>query len=138
MSMENEGKDLCYYIGIEDLAANALIEILRTKEDDEICQYTVTLKELEKYGTEVVRYLNENNGERALLILSRASTRHMFRNYSEFFEEIETNEGIAIALQKGKTVEDLIEKFRTYLAIDVMNAFMSKTTVSVLNAKVNG
>ena len=26
---------MCYYIGIEDLAANALIEILKTKENEQ-------------------------------------------------------------------------------------------------------
>lgn len=123
---------MCYYIGIEDLAANALIEILQTKNEKDFSQYTVTLRELEQYGAEVVRYLNEEKGERALLILSRASTTHMFRNYSDFFEEVETEEGIAIALQKGKTVKNLIEKFRTYIAIDLVNAFMDKKAVSVL------
>lgn len=127
---------MCYYIGIEDLAANALIEILQTKKEQDLSQYTVTLKELENYGAEVVRYLNEEKGERALLILSRASTTHMFKNYSDFFEEVETDNGIAIALQKGKTVNDLVEKFRTYLAIDLIYAFMAEKTVSVLNAKI--
>lgn len=127
---------MCYYIGIEDLAANALIEILQKKDEQEFSQCVVTLKELEKYGAEVVRYLNEKKGEKALLILSRASTTHMFRNYSAFFEEVETDDGIAIALQKGKTVEDLIEKFRTYIALDLINAFMDEKTVRVLNAKV--
>ena len=127
---------MCYYIGIEDLAANALIEILQTKKEQDLSQYTVTLKELENYGAEVVRYLNEEKGERALLILSRASTTHMFKNYSDFFEEVETDNGIAIALQKGKTVNDLVEKFRTYLAIDLIYAFMAEKTVRVLNAKI--
>lgn len=126
---------MCYYIGIEDLAANALIEILQKKEGQDLRQCFVLLEDLENYGAEVVRYLNEEKGEKALLILSRASTAHMFRNYSDFFEEISTDEGTAIALQKGKTVNDLIEKFRTYLAIDVVYAFMAEKTVSVLNAK---
>lgn len=126
---------MCYYIGIEDLAANALIEMLQTKEEQDLSQYAVTLKELEKYGSEVVRYLNKEKKEKAHLILSRASTLHMFTNYFDFFEEVETSEGWAIALQRGKTVEDLKEKFRTYLAIDLVNAFMSKTTVKVLHAK---
>lgn len=126
---------MCYYIGIEDLAANALIEILQTKEEQDLSQYVVTLRELEKYGAEVVRYLNKEKKEKALLVLSRASTLHMFRNYSDFFEEVETEEGRAIALQKGKTVEDLKEKFRIYLAMDLVNAFMNKKTVKVLHAK---
>ncbi len=122
---------MCFYIGIEDLAANALIEILKTKEEENLSQYSVTLAELEKYGAQVIRYLNEK-GEKAVLILSRENTTMMFRNYSDFFEEIETEKGIAISLRKGKTVSDLVRKFRTYLALDVMMAFMDTETVQVL------
>ena len=126
---------MCYYIGIEDLAANALIEILSKEDKDSCNRHVIALKELEKYGTEVVRYLNEQNGEKALLILSRASTQYMFRNYSDFFEEVETEEGTAIALREGKTVEDLVKKFRTYMAVDLINAFISEKTVKVLYGK---
>ena len=125
---------MCFYIGIEDLAANALIEILDAKQDAESEQLSVTLAELEKYGAQVVRYLNEK-GDDALLILSRESTSMMFRNYSDFFEEIETSEGTAISLREGKTVADLVVKFRTYLSLDVMMAFMATETVSVLRVK---
>ena len=125
---------MCYYIGIEDLAANGLIEILRDKEEQKLSEYMISLKELEEYGTRVIKCLNESNKGKALLILSRASTSYMFRNYSDFFEERETEDGIAISLQKGKTVEDLVNKFRTYLAIDVMNAFADKKAVKVLNS----
>ena len=54
----------------------------------------------------------------------------MLHNYSDFFEEKE--EGTAIALREGKTVSDLIVRFRTYLAFDVMMAFMDNDTVQVL------
>lgn len=125
---------MCFYIGIEDLAANALIEILSAKKGAESQQLYVTLAELEKYGAQVVRYLNEK-GDDALLILSGESTSMMFRNYSDFFEEIETSEGTAISLREGKTVTDLVVKFRTYLALDVMMAFMDAKAVSVLRVK---
>lgn len=124
---------MCYYIGIEDLAANALIEILQKKGASESERYSVTFKELEDYGAEVVRYLDREKGEKALLILSRAHTTNMFRNYSDFFEEIETSKGTAIVLQKGKTVEDLIDKFRIYSASDLIMAFMA-TAGTVLSA----
>lgn len=127
---------MCYYIGIEDLAANALIEILKTKENEQTGQYCVTLAELEAYGNQVIQYLNEL-GEKAVLILSRENTSLMFRNYSDFFEEVETDKGIAIALKEGKTVSDLVKKFRTYLALDLMMAFMNTETVRVLH-KANG
>ena len=119
---------MCFYIGIEDLAANALIEILKTKQDN-LSQYMVTYAELEDYGAEVVHYLNQK-GEKAVLILSRESTSRMLHNYSDFFQETES--GTAIALREGKTVSDLIVRFRTYLAFDVMMAFMDDKTVQVL------
>ncbi len=124
---------MLFYIGIEDLAANALIEILKTKEKEQLNQYAVTLAELEKYGAEVVRHLNDK-GEKAVLLLSRECTSFMFNQYSDYFEEAETENGIAISLRKGKTVPDLIEKFRTYLALDLMLAFMNQEAVRVLGA----
>ena len=88
--------------------------------------------ELEKYGAEVVHYLGEQ-GEKAVLILSRENTNYMLCSYSDFFVETETDKKEpAIELRKGKTVSDLIERFRTYLEIDVLLAFMSEKTVSVL------
>ena len=127
---------MCFYIGIEDLAANALIEILKTKEDAQTERCCVTLAELEAYGNQVIQYLNER-GEKAVLILSRENTSLMFRSYSDFFEEVETDEGVSITLKEGKTVSDLVEKFRTYLALDLMMAFMNTETVRVLH-KANG
>lgn len=135
---KEEGRRLAmyFYIGIEDLAANALIEILKTKEETQTTECYVTLSELEAYGNRVVQYLNER-GEKAVLILSRENTSMMFRNYSDFFEEVETENGIAITLKKGKTVSDLIKKFRTYLALDLLMAFMNTETVRALQ-KANG
>ena len=43
-----------FYIGIEDLAANALIECLLKTENARF----VTYKQLEEYGSEVIRFLN--------------------------------------------------------------------------------
>jgi len=130
---------MCYYIGIEDLAANAMIEILEKKQRDGNAidmPLSVTLRDLEEYGTEVVRYINQKTDEKALLILSRASTVYMFRNYSDFFEETEEGES-AIRLREGKTVDDLKVKFRTYKAFDLISAYMAESTVKVLYAKYN-
>ena len=99
---------MCYYIGIEDLAANALIEILQAKNGKDSRNFRVTLRDLETYGEAVVKYLNKNSYEKAQLVLSRAYTSNMFRNYSDFFEEIDLGSETAIALQSGKTVEDLV------------------------------
>ena len=76
---------MCFYIGIEDLAANALIELLQKEENRSF----ITYKELERYGTQVVSLLSER-GEKAVLLLSRENTNAMFRDYSEFLKRILT------------------------------------------------
>lgn len=126
---------MCFYIGIEDLAANALIELLKTKDGD-LGRYAVTFKELEKYGMEVVKLLI-SQGEEAVHILSRENTNYILYSYSDLFEETQVEKEPAIKLKKGITVYDLIERFRTYLAFDVMMAFMNEKTVRVLKT-VNG
>ena len=117
---------MCFYIGIEDLAANALIEILSKTE-----KRYVTYAELEGYGAEVVSILT-SQGEKAILVLSRESTNNMLRNYSDIFEEENTESGLAIALKENVTVDDLIDKFRGYLAWDVLLAFVNKKSLAKL------
>ncbi len=117
---------MCFYIGIEDLAANAMIEMLKKGG-----QRFLTYSEIEMYGTEVVQILKEN-GEKAVLILSRENTDALFRNYSEFFEEGEQNGKKGIRLKADKKVEDLIQQFRGYLALDVLLAFMNQRSIQVL------
>lgn len=124
---------MCFYIGIEDLAANALIEMLEMEDKNPELK-SITYAELERYGTEVVRYLKEN-GEKAVLIFSRESTDVMLHNYADFFEE--RANGTAIGLRKGKCVPDLIKRFRTYLAFDLLMAFMADVPVQMLK-KENG
>lgn len=117
---------MCFYIGIEDLAANALIELLQKKQ-----QNYITYDELEQYGAQVVRLLSEQ-GEKAVLLLSRDNTNALFRDYSDFFEEEELENGMGIKLKDGKGVNDLIIQFRGYLALDVLMALVNERSVSVL------
>lgn len=117
---------MCFYIGIEDLAANALIEVMK-KGDKRFLTYN----EIESYGAEVVQILKDS-GEKAILILSRDNTEAFFRNYSEFFEEQELDGKPGIALREGKEKEDLIKQFRGYLALDVLLAFMDQRSIGAL------
>ena len=90
---------------------------------------------MENYGAEVVKCFNEENETKVLLILSRSATTSMFRNYSDFFIEVDTEEGTAIQLREGKTVEDLEERFRIYITYDLVKAYANQIAVSVLNVK---
>ena len=117
---------MCFYIGIEDLAANALIEVMK-KADKRFLTYN----EIESYGAEVVQILKES-GEKAVLILSRDNTEALYRNYSDFFEESEQNGKKGILLKTEKQIGDLIQHFRGYLALDVLLAFMNQRSIQVL------
>lgn len=125
---ERRSNEMCFYIEIEDLVANALIETLK-KGDKRFLTY----REIEGYGAEVVQILKEN-GEKAVLILSRDNTEAFFRNYSDFFEEKELRGNLGISLKDGKKVEDLIRQFRGYLSLDVLLAFMNDRSIRVLGA----
>lgn len=46
---------MCIYIGIEDLVANALIELVEKSEKRE-----VLFKQLDEYGAQVIKYLMIN------------------------------------------------------------------------------
>lgn len=117
---------MCFYIGIEDLAANALIESMRRVDKN-----FLTYREIENYGSQVVQILNEK-GEKAILILSRENTNALFRNYSDFFEERTEKNEKGIALKYGIKLEELIMQFRGYLALDVLMAFVNDRSVQAL------
>ncbi len=117
---------MSFNIGIEDLAANALIESMRRMNKN-----FLTYKEIENYGSRVIKLLSEK-GEKAVLILSRESTTALFRNYSDFFQEKIVNGEMGIELKKGVTLEKLITQFRGYLALDVLMAFVNDNSVQAL------
>lgn len=120
---------MCAYIGIEDLAANALIEILSNEKTKD--NKFVSYKTLEEYGMEVIGLLTEQ-GENAILILSREETRKMFRDYSDIFEEKCQNGETGVVLKEGITIKELIFKFRCYLSLEVLLAFMNEKSKRIL------
>lgn len=112
-----------FYIGIEDLAANAFIALL---QKDEKCNF-VTYDELELYGEQAVKVLTEK-GEKATLLLSRNHTDAMFCNCSDFFEE----EKQGIKLKANRDRKALIDHFRGCLPIDVLLALVDERSVKEL------
>lgn len=71
-------------------------------------------------------------GEKAVLILSRESTNALFRNYSDFFEEKQTQLGLGIALKENISIDELEESFRGYLSLEVLMAFVDEKSVAKL------
>ena len=124
---------MCVYIGIEDLVANALIEVVEKNAERRV----VFFRELDEYGAMVVKYLNENN-EHAVLLLSKERTNSFLHDYSEFFELYSEDGKIdeGIRLKDGVTTSSLWERFRSYLTIDVMRAFMNEEALNKLGVTV--
>lgn len=114
------------YIGIEDLVANALIELVEKSEKRE-----VLFKQLDEYGAMVIKYLNDKC-EQAVLVLSKERTNEFLHDYSDYFELFSNGMDEGIRLKEDVSVGQLWKKFRGYLSVDVMLAFMDKGAVSAL------
>ena len=98
-------------IGIEDLAANALIWLLQMKQRQPDEQRFIRFSALLDYGMAVVKKL-KRNGEEATLIYLRDANSLLFSDYSDFFEEATDAEGWSgIKLRENKTMDDLWRKF---------------------------
>ena len=114
------------FIGIEDLAANALILLFKRKG----ISY-VSFEELTNYGDKVVEILNKK-GESATLIYSKDITNALERNYSNYFEIFIKDQKQYIKLKDSVTIEDVIKKYRSYLSIDMLFAYTCSESIEVL------
>lgn len=120
---------MCMYIGIEDLVANAIIELVEKSQRNE-----VLFSEINRYGATVVQILSENDNK-AILILSRERTSAFLNDYSDFFELYTNGTEEGIRLKENISVSQLWEKFRGYLSIDVMMAFTDARSIAALGVK---
>lgn len=120
-----------FCIGIEDLAANALIEMSKVEKELNQKKIFLTYSRIEKYGVAVTEILN-TQGNKAVLTLSRENTNNFFKLYSEFFIEDEKEGEKGILLSSKKEIEDLIENFRGYLSLDLLDAFISEKSIEAL------
>lgn len=111
-----------YYIEIEDLAANALIEILEHYK-----KRSITFSALTKYGDIVVSILKKENKD-VVFQLSNDSDHSIFHNYTQYFLVTENN----ITLKEGVSVSDLKNAFRSNISVDVFLAFVDDKALQVL------
>ena len=116
-----------FRIGIEDLVANAFIELLRAGYKDRFISY----KLVEDYGKIVCNKIN-STGKEANMWVWRNKSDQMLERYSDFFEEKSQDGKLGVYLKLEITVSMLVEKFRGYLSLCVLNAFMDKKSVDVL------
>lgn len=119
------------YIGIEDLVASALIELMKRKETNR----RVSLQTLSEYGAVIVKFLTQS-GQDAILFLTKESTYEFVYDYAEYFF-IEMHDGVEyIELKTGVTVETLRQQFRKNLTVDLAKAIHEKESVEVLKTNI--
>ncbi len=118
---------MCYYVGIEDLVAGALVELLRRRG-----QRSVSFEALERYGNAVVKHIRSSHKD-VILVLSREQTQGFIRNCSDLFdvESPELSSGI-ITLKSGHTVEDLVRRFGARIPAVVLKAMIDDVVVNEL------
>ncbi|MBC5744271.1 hypothetical protein FMM74_011910 [Lachnospiraceae bacterium MD308] len=115
------------YIGIEDLVASALIELIKHEESSR----KISLQMLSDYGTVIVKLLTKQ-GQNAILFLTKESTYEFVHDYAEFFS-IKVYDGIEyIELQNGITKEGLRDQFRKNLTVDLAKALTRSESLTAL------
>lgn len=116
------------YIEIADLAANALIELVEKKKQKE-----VLFSQLDEYGAKVVEVLNQENKERAVLVVSRESQMALVDDYTDFFEPYCSAEGApGIKLRDDKEPLDLWRRFCASFSVKVIWAFQAEQATRML------
>lgn len=122
---------MCTFIGIESVAANALIELFEKRNVTEISFDTLV-----RYGMQVVRILQTKTHDEVVLLLSRKYQINMVENYSDFFEADFSTQGSGVFRLKGAnkqdTLQSLKEYFRWTLSIQILDAFTSDDALHVL------
>lgn len=126
---------MCKYIGIECVAANALIELFENQDKSE-----VTFEALFKYGMQVVHLLEERTGEEILLLFSQRYQYSMMENYSDYFDfEYSSNGNGIFKLKgddKGKVLVALKERFRWTMSKQFVQAFKDSSSLKELGIDV--
>jgi hypothetical protein len=115
---------MCKFIGVEVLAANALIDAM----ENEVGR-SITFSKLEEYGIKVVKFLENNYTEQAIILYNENNIGNRILNYSDFFE-VHDNE---ISVKEDVTSEQLRKKFRAPLAYELLKAILDARMV-ILNA----
>ncbi len=117
--------NMCTFIKMEYLVANALVELYEKKKIDRI-----SLEQIRNYGIKVEEELNSKDNTRAILLYSNNYTKEFLRDYSDFFEMIDSD----IRIREGITIKDIREHILSYVSVNLLFALLDKKTLSVIDA----
>lgn len=106
----------CYYIGMDDVIANAFIESMKQNRNR-----FLTYEQIYDYGDKAVGLIRKD----AEVLFDKSNTDSVLTDYADFFSEQTIDGTLGIELKQEKSRSDLINQFRGYLPLDVLRAFVS-------------
>lgn len=106
---------MCKLIGVEILAANALIDILESKKGR-----GVPISALYDYGIEVASFYEKVSKERAVVLYDGNRIGNLVVDYSDLFE-IKND---ILFVKKGVNSEMLRDRFRGPLTFEILISIM--------------
>lgn len=122
---------MCTYIGVECLAANALIELY------EQGIHELSVEQLAEFGLMVVEsYENQtSDSEGAMLIFDQSEILGLIVNYSDLFAITEKEDGRRyISLQENVDLKKIKERFRWTLSYAMLKALNEVDIMKAINA----
>lgn len=117
-----KNNNMCTFIKMEYLVANALVELYERKSIDRI-----SLNEIKEYGIKVEEELI-NNKIHAILLYSSDYTKEFLEDCSDWFEKDDEY----IKIREGKTIQEVREHFLSYISVDILLAMLNENVLKVL------
>ena len=122
MAMSNQ-----YFIGVEDLAGNALIQLIEKQGSSK-----VSFKQIKSYGMEIEKTLKEKKIEVIISLFNR-SDGGSIHDSTEYFEIIDEEYESYVSLRRDKSVDDLRKHFRASLPLNILLVFVAKESLECLS-----
>lgn len=107
---------MCTFIGVECLAANALIELYERGIRE------ITFENLADYGLLVVESYENEICDEAIFIFDMEKLEGMVINYSDLFVIVERNAKKYLCLKENVNIRDVKERFRWTLSYAMLKA----------------
>lgn len=119
---------MCKFIGFENIAANALIELF-----EKFGQRVVSFETLVRYGGKVALYIEENTGEKPILLFSRKYQYDLVESYSDYFSmDFDAPGQSTVTLRENVKIETLENNFRWSMSMNYVQAFLSNEAIQEL------
>lgn len=129
--MKNLEEVFMLYLFIEDIVANALIEL--NKLDG---SRTISLASARRYGNELIKKLKEQGYYTKLKANEEFFITQFEKKYADYFVGYYVGEEKIYSLNEDKTIEDLIVRFRKPIPEEIVDFFMSVDVIGVFQTSV--